>query len=140
MRSKPPGSRSKRAALGGQLGALVDGALVALAHQLDDAVGVLIGLELDRDPARALRREAMFAGLTGLDQLGRSLGPQRQVRDPVPVQVTELASADREAHAAEAAGERQKAAGYYAKLMALAKNADSPRPELAHAKAYVAQR
>jgi len=44
------------------------------------------------------------------------------------------------AHAAEAAGERQKAAGYYAKLMALAKNADSPRPELAHAKAYVAQR
>lgn len=44
------------------------------------------------------------------------------------------------ARAAEAAGDRRKAADYYAKLMALAKNADSPRPELARAKAYLAQR
>ena len=44
------------------------------------------------------------------------------------------------ARAAEAAGDRQKAADYYGKLLALAKNADSARPELARAKAYVAQR
>ena len=44
------------------------------------------------------------------------------------------------ARSAEAAGDRAKAAAYYAKLTALARNADSPRPELARAKAYVAQR
>lgn len=44
------------------------------------------------------------------------------------------------ARAAEAAGDRGKATDYYAKLMALAKNADSPRPDLARARAYVAQR
>ena len=44
------------------------------------------------------------------------------------------------ARAAEAAGDRQKAANYYAKLVALTKNADTTRPELARAKAYLAQR
>jgi len=44
------------------------------------------------------------------------------------------------ARAAEAAGDRRKAADYYAKLMALGKKADSQRPELARARAYVAQR
>jgi tetratricopeptide (TPR) repeat protein len=42
--------------------------------------------------------------------------------------------------AAEGAGDRQKAAGYYAKLIALAKNGNTSRPELARARAYVAQR
>ena len=44
------------------------------------------------------------------------------------------------ARAAEAAGDRRKAADYYAKLMDLAKKGDSSRPELARARAYVAQR
>ena len=44
------------------------------------------------------------------------------------------------ARAAEAAGDQRKAADYYAKLVALAKNADSSRPELSRARAYVAQR
>jgi tetratricopeptide (TPR) repeat protein len=44
------------------------------------------------------------------------------------------------ARAAEAAGDRQKAAEYYGKLLALAKNSDGTRPELARAKSYVAQR
>jgi tetratricopeptide (TPR) repeat protein len=44
------------------------------------------------------------------------------------------------ARAAEAAGDRRKAADYYARLMELAKKADSQRPELARARAYVAQR
>ena len=41
------------------------------------------------------------------------------------------------ARAAEAAGDRDKAMVYYGKLLTLAKNTDSERPELAHAKAYV---
>ena len=41
--------------------------------------------------------------------------------------------------AAELAGNRDKAADYYQKLLALAKDADTPRPELASAKQYVAK-
>ena len=44
------------------------------------------------------------------------------------------------ARAAEASGDRRKAADHYNRLMALAKNADSSRPELARARDYVAQR
>jgi tetratricopeptide (TPR) repeat protein len=47
---------------------------------------------------------------------------------------------DGAARAAEAAGDRRKAADYYAKLMELGKKADSSRPEIARARAYVAQR
>jgi tetratricopeptide (TPR) repeat protein len=44
------------------------------------------------------------------------------------------------ARAAEMAGDRAKAAAYYQKLLALAKDADPGRPELATAKKFVAQR
>jgi tetratricopeptide (TPR) repeat protein len=44
------------------------------------------------------------------------------------------------ARAADAAGERQKAAGYYAKFLVLAKDADPTRAELPRARAYVASR
>jgi uncharacterized protein HemY len=40
------------------------------------------------------------------------------------------------ARAAEAAGDRDKAAIYYGKLLTLAKSADTERPELARARAY----
>ena len=43
------------------------------------------------------------------------------------------------ARAAEAAGDKDKAKAYYGKLLDLAKNADSPRPELVQARAYVAR-
>jgi tetratricopeptide (TPR) repeat protein len=43
------------------------------------------------------------------------------------------------ARAAEGAGDRDKAAAYYGKLLALAKNADTERPELVLARAYVAR-
>jgi hypothetical protein len=42
------------------------------------------------------------------------------------------------ARAAEAAGQREMATDYYRRLLALAKNADSARPEAAVAKAYLA--
>jgi tetratricopeptide (TPR) repeat protein len=44
------------------------------------------------------------------------------------------------ARAADATGDRQKAAAHYNRLMVLAKNADTQRPELAKARTYVAQR
>jgi len=44
------------------------------------------------------------------------------------------------ARAADAAGERQKAAGYFAKVVELSKNADTPRPEIALAREQLAQR
>jgi tetratricopeptide (TPR) repeat protein len=43
------------------------------------------------------------------------------------------------AHAAELAGNREKARTYYQELVALAKDADSARPELKQAKAYLAK-
>ena len=43
------------------------------------------------------------------------------------------------ARAAEATGDRKNAADYFAKLVALSRNADTVRPELARAKAYLAQ-
>jgi hypothetical protein len=44
------------------------------------------------------------------------------------------------ARAAEAAGERQKAAAYFAKLVELSKGADTVRPELARARSFLALR
>lgn len=43
------------------------------------------------------------------------------------------------ARAADAAGDRQKAKGYFAKLVALSKNADTVRPEIARATVFLAQ-
>jgi predicted Zn-dependent protease len=44
------------------------------------------------------------------------------------------------ARAAEASGNRQAAADYYAKLQALAADRDTERPELTQAKAFLARR
>jgi tetratricopeptide (TPR) repeat protein len=44
------------------------------------------------------------------------------------------------ARAAEAAGDRPRAAAYFEKLLALASRADTPRPELAYARAFLGQR
>jgi hypothetical protein len=43
------------------------------------------------------------------------------------------------ARAAELSGNREKAASYYQKLLALAKDADTPRPELASAKQFASK-
>ena len=44
------------------------------------------------------------------------------------------------ARAAEANGDRQKAAGYFEQLIALASKGDTARPEIARAKAFLGQR
>jgi hypothetical protein len=42
------------------------------------------------------------------------------------------------ARAAEAAGDSVKARGYYARALEIAREADSPRPELERARTYLA--
>ena len=44
------------------------------------------------------------------------------------------------ARAAEAAGQKAKAADYYARLVALTAKADGTRPEISRAKSFLAQR
>jgi tetratricopeptide (TPR) repeat protein len=44
------------------------------------------------------------------------------------------------ARAAEAAGEQEKAASYFAKLLTLSRNADTDRPEIAKAKTFLARK
>ena len=44
------------------------------------------------------------------------------------------------ARAADAAGDRQKASGYFGKLVELAKNADTDRREIREAKAFLARK
>jgi Tfp pilus assembly protein PilF len=44
------------------------------------------------------------------------------------------------ARAADGSGSRQKASEYFGKLVDLAKNADTERPEIREAKAFLAQR
>jgi len=44
------------------------------------------------------------------------------------------------ARAAEAAGDKPKATGYFEKVVALTSAADSPRPEIAQAKAFLGRR
>jgi tetratricopeptide (TPR) repeat protein len=44
------------------------------------------------------------------------------------------------ARAAEAAGDQEKAASYFAKLVTLSKNADTERPEIAQAKTFLAKK
>jgi len=44
------------------------------------------------------------------------------------------------ARAAEAAGDQEKAASYFAKLVTLSKNADTDRPEISQAKTFLAKK
>ena len=44
------------------------------------------------------------------------------------------------ARAAEAAGDQEKAASYFTKLVTLSKNADTDRPEIAQAKTFLAKK
>jgi len=83
------------------------------------------------------------------------LYPMRELLGELLLQIGQGAAAEREfeaslkenpnryrglygaARAAETAGDRQKAAGYYEKLVTLASKADTARPEIARAKAFL---
>ena len=75
-------------------------ALVAQPEELDHLVGVLVGLDRLRDPAR-VRQYVVRQRAAGLDEhvLDRAL--ERQVGEPVAVQMPELALPEPELDAAE---------------------------------------
>ncbi len=60
---------------------------------------------------------------------------QSQVREP-----NRLRSAAGAAAAAESAGERDKARQHHARVVELTRDADTPRPEIARARSYLAAR
>ena len=77
------------------------GALVAQPEQLDHLVRVLVGLDRLRDPAR-VRQDVVRVRAAGLDEHVAHRALERQVGEPVAVQVAELALAEPELDAAEA--------------------------------------
>ena len=77
------------------------GALVAQPEELDHLVRVLVGLDRLRDPA-GLRQDVVRLRAAGLDEHVANRALERQVGEPVAVQVPELALAEPELDAAEA--------------------------------------
>jgi hypothetical protein len=68
----------------------------------------------------------------------RDSGAAKAARDALAAAAEPLSPAAIDAlGAANAAGDRQKASEYYGKLVNLARNADTDRPETGEAKAYL---
>ena len=82
-------------------------------------------------------RELLGELLAQIGQPAAALGEFEASLKENPNRYRALAGA---AHAAEAAGDRAKAAGYFEKLVALSSQADTTRPELAHAKSFLGRR
>jgi len=113
-----------------------------------------------RDQALKLMRDAADNEDASVKHVAMEnrLYPMRELLGELLLQMGQGAAAEREfeaslkenpnryrglygaARAAEAAGDRQKAAGYFEKLVALASKADTVRPETARAKAFLGQR
>ncbi|MEP6874159.1 MAG: hypothetical protein ABI887_07310 [Burkholderiales bacterium] len=118
---------------------------IALAHgQSDEALRLMraaADLE-DRNekhivtPGRMVpARELLGEMLMELKQPAAALAEYERSQVREPNRFRSIAGA---ALAADAAGDRAKAKRLYARLLELARDADSPRPELARAKAYLA--
>ena len=89
-------------------------------------------------PGRPLpAREVLADMLMELKRPADALKEYEQSQEREPNRFRGLSGA---AMAANAAGEKSRAVTYYRQLLDLVKNADSPRPEIAAAKAYVASR
>ena len=73
-------------------------------------------------------------------QMGQATAAQREFEATLKENPNRYRGLYGAARAAEMAGDRQKAAGYFEKLVALATKADTPRPEIARAKAFLGQR
>jgi tetratricopeptide (TPR) repeat protein len=122
-------------------------AWVALAEGTSDQALKLMRAAADGEDA-SVKHVAMENRLYPMREL---LGELLLQQGQAPAAVREFEAALKEnpnryrglygaARAAEVAGERQKAAGYYEKLVALASKADTPRPEIARAKSFLGAR
>jgi tetratricopeptide (TPR) repeat protein len=107
--------------------------LMRAAADREDASVKHVAMENRLYPLRELYAELLF-------ETGQAATALREFEAALKANPNRYRSIYGVARSAEAAGDRHKAADHYAKLMALTKNADTPRPELARAREYVAQR
>jgi tetratricopeptide (TPR) repeat protein len=107
--------------------------LMRAAADLEDARVKHVAMENELYPLRELLADLLLES----GQAAAALREYEASLKAAPNRYRGFAGA---AHAAETAGDREKAMKFYGRLVALAKSADTTRPELARAKAYVAQR
>ena len=122
-------------------------AWIALAEQRNDEAVQLMRAAAEAEEASdkhpvtpgnvAPSRELMGEMLLALDRPAEALVEFERSLQRDPHRFRGLHGA---ARAAEAAGNRQAAADYYTKLQTLTAERDTERPELARAKAFLAQR
>jgi predicted Zn-dependent protease len=102
------------------------------AADLEDASEKHIAMENRLVPMRELLGELLLE----VNEPVAALAEFETSLQRVPNRFCSFAGA---ARAAELAGDREKAKAFYAKLVTLADQADSERPELAHARAFLAK-
>jgi len=103
------------------------------AADLEDARVKHVAMENELYPLRELLAELLL-------ETGQAAAAFREFETSLKATPNRYRAFYGAARAAEAAGDRQKAREYYAKLLDMSKNADSVRPELARAKGYIALR
>jgi tetratricopeptide (TPR) repeat protein len=103
------------------------------AADREDASVKNVAMENRLYPMRELLAEMLL-------ELGRAANALREFEASIQETPNRYRGLWGAARAAKAAGEQQKAAAYYAKVVELTKSSDSSRPEIALAKAHIAQR
>ena len=106
--------------------------LMRAAADLEDSSEKHVAMENRLYPMRELYAEMLL-------EMGQAGPALREFEAALKAYPNRYRSIFGIARAADAAGDRRKAATHFNRLMALAKNSDSQRPELARARAYVAQ-
>ncbi len=107
--------------------------LMRSAADLEDSSEKHVAMENRLLPMRELLGDLLLE----LKEPGQAL---REFEASLQVAPNRLRGFHGAARAAELSGDQEKARTYYAKLMALCKDADGERPELEQAKAFLAKR
>jgi len=107
--------------------------LMRAAADSEDGSVKHVAMENRLCPMRELLGELLL-------QMGQAGAAQREFEAALKENPNRYRGLYGAARSAEVAGDRQKAAGYFEKLVALAAKADTTRPEIARAKAFLGQR
>ena len=107
--------------------------LMRAATDLEDARVKHVAMENELYPMRELLGELLL-------EAGQAPAALREFEASLKATPNRYRGLWGAARAADAAGDRQKAAGYFAKVVELTRNADTARPEIALARAQLAQR
>jgi tetratricopeptide (TPR) repeat protein len=107
--------------------------LMRAAADLEDSTEKHVAMENRLYPMRELLGELLL-------QQGRAPAALREFEAAIKENPNRYRGLFGAARAAEMAGDRAKAVGYYEKLVALSSKADTARPEIARAKAFIGAR